>query len=189
MRYLAILHKNKRPVLKEFVNPDPGDTSCHIFKATGDVVVTRYDEEEFQVKLIACKAVANESLYGPASLRDKTLVYPCEFFKCRVGCPCKMCRNKLSRCEDFKDHEAYHKANHTMCQFCANLESVIPHFHYKIETVYYPGFEKVYNPAMKKHQFVKKWFVRLGSASLFHHRNLTQNPQKINSVFHCDKCE
>ena len=99
-------------------------------------------------------------------------------------CACKMCRNKLTNCEDFKDHEAYHKANHTvhMCQFCSNLESVIPHFQYKI------GFEIVYCPGVRP-QFERIWFVKLGSASLFHHHSWTQNPLKVNSVFHCDKCE
>ena len=37
MRYLAIFQNNKRPELRGFVNPDPDGTSCHIFKATGDV--------------------------------------------------------------------------------------------------------------------------------------------------------
>ena len=95
---------------------------------------------------------------------------------------CKICRNKLTNCEDFKDHEAYHKANHTMCQLCANLESVIPHFHYKIV------FEIVYRSAVRP-QFERIWFVKLGSASLFHHHSWTQNPLKVNSVFNCDKCE
>ena len=28
--------------------------------------------------------IKNDRLYGPASLRDKTLIYPCEEFKCCV---------------------------------------------------------------------------------------------------------
>ena len=123
-----------------------------------------------------------ENLYGPASLRDKTLIYPCSLFRCRIGCPCNMCRNKLTKCEYFKDHEAFNTANHTMCEFCANLESVIHHFHYKIV------YDTVYKNAVRP-QFEDIWFVKLGSASLFQHRKWTQNPLKVNSDFHCDKCE
>ena len=120
MRYLAICQYNERPVLRGFISkrvkPDPLDTSCHVFKATSDVEVVGLEPKEFHVKLVAGEVMEQENLYGPASLRDKTLIYPCTLFKCRVGCSCKMCRNKLTKCEDFKDHEAFHKANHTMCQ-------------------------------------------------------------------------
>ena len=124
MRYLAIFQSNKCPELKGFVNPDPdGTSSCHIFKATGDVEVIGLEDKEFRVKLIAGEVMEHESLYGPASLRDKTLIYPCTLFKCRVGCACKMCRNKLTNCEDFKDHEAYHKSKpHYVPILCQSRE-------------------------------------------------------------------
>ena len=109
-------------------------TSCHEFEATDMIKVCRMmDGTEFEVKLVARELVKNDKLYGPASLRDKTLIYPCEEFKCRVRCPCAMCRKKLVYCEDFEDHETFHRANHTLCRFCENLESIIPHFDYKIE--------------------------------------------------------
>ena len=53
----------------------------------------RYDHyasglyEEFDVTLVAGELVKDERLYGPASLRDQTLIYPCEAFKCQIGCP------------------------------------------------------------------------------------------------------
>ena len=72
MRYLAIFKSNKRPELRGFVNPDPDGTSCHIFKATGDVEVIGLEDKEFRVKLIAGEVMEHESLYGPASLRDKS---------------------------------------------------------------------------------------------------------------------
>ena len=137
---------------------------------------------EFNVMLIAGKLVENERLYGPASLKDKTLIYPCEEFRCRVGCACKMCRNKLTHCEDFEDHEAFHRANHTQCRYCNNLESVIPNFHYKVV------YEKVYYSAVRP-QFERFW-VKLGCASLFSHEyGWHLNPPKKNSVYHCDKCD
>ena len=156
MRYLANFEKYKRPSLKIRIVPleaNPAGTSCHILKATGEMRRTsgRYCTE-FDVTLIAGKFVENERLYGPASLKDKTLIYPFEEFKCRVGCVCKMCRN----CEDFEDHEAFHRANHTQCRY--NLESVIPTFHYKVV------YEKAYYPAVRP-QFERFW-VKLGGASL-----------------------
>ena len=69
-----------------------------------------------------------------------------------------------------------------MCQFCSNLESVIPHFHYKI------GFEIVYCNAVRP-QFERIWFFKRGSAYLLHHHSWTRNPPKVNYVFHCDKSE
>ena len=186
MRYLAICQYNQRPQLRGFISmggkPEPLAKSCHVFTATGDVEVIGYEPKEFLVKLIAGEVMEHENLHGPASLRDKTLIYPCEMFRCRIGCPCKMCRHKLTKCDDFKDHEAFHKANHTMCQFCADLERVIPHFHYKIifETVYRSGIVP---------QFEDIWYVKLGSAALFLHHTWTQNPLKIDSQYHCDKCE
>ena len=76
---------------------------------------------EFDVVLIAGKLAENERLYGPASLKDKTLIYPCAEFKCRLGFPCQMFRNKLTHCDDFEDHEAFHRANRTQSRYCNNL--------------------------------------------------------------------
>ena len=48
---------------------------------TGDLEVTGFEDKVFYVKLIAGEVMEIESLYGPASLRDKTLIYPCKLFK------------------------------------------------------------------------------------------------------------
>ena len=78
------------------VKPDPLGTSGHVFKATGDVEVIGLEPKEYRVKLIAGEVMEHESLYGPASLKDKTLIYPCEAFKCQIECACQMCRMKTS---------------------------------------------------------------------------------------------
>ena len=99
MRYWAKFPSNKRPEINGRMVPIgviPAGTSCYVFKATGEVEVCHVTGgKELKVAMIAGQLVEKESLYGPASLRDKTLIYPCEEFKCRVGCPCAMCRNKL----------------------------------------------------------------------------------------------
>jgi hypothetical protein len=187
MRYSATFIAKKRPSLNGSIHQLEGTAamageSCHEFEATDNIKVCRMMEgKEFEVKLVAGELVKNDKLYGPASLRDKTLIYPCDLFKCRVRCPCTMCRKKIGYCEDFEDHETFHRANHTNCRFCANLESIIPHFDYKIE------FERVYYPAVRP-QF-ERFFLRLGSASLFKHTYTAQPVWKKDSMFHCDKCE
>ena len=187
MRYSATFIAKKRPSLNGSIVPLEGTAamagiSCHEFEATDNRKVCYMMEgKEFKVKLIAHELVKSDRLYGPASLRDKTLIYPCEEFKCRVRCPCTMCREKIGYCADFEEHETFHRANHTNCRFCENLESIIPHFDYKIE------FERVYYPAVRP-QF-ERFFLRLGSASLFKHNYTTQPLWKVDSLFHCDKCE
>ena len=119
MRYSATFIAKKRPNLHGRIVPLGGiaamaGTSCHKFEATDKIKVCRtLDGKEFEVKLVAREFGKSDKLYGPASLRDKTLIYPCEEFMCRVSCPCTMCRNKLGYCEDFEDHETFHRANHT----------------------------------------------------------------------------
>ena len=187
MRYSATFIAKKRPNLHGRIVPLGGiaamaGTSCHKFEATDKIKVCRMlDGKEFEVKLVAREFGKSDKLYGPASLRDKTLIYPCEEFMCRVSCPCTMCRNKLGYCEDFEDHETFHRANHTNCRFCENLESIIPHYDYKVE------YERVYYPAVRP-QF-ERFFLRLGSASLFKHSYTAKPVWKVDSMFHCDKCE
>jgi hypothetical protein len=186
MRYSARFIARKRPNLDGRIVPlgaGMAGTCCHEFEATDDIKVCYGGGKEFVVRLVAHELVKSDKLYGPASLRDKTLIYPCEEFKCRISCPCTMCRNKMRYCEDFEDHETFHRANHTNCRFCENLERCIPHYDYKIE------FERVYYPAVRP-QF-ERFFLILGSASLFKH-TYTAKPvwkSKVDSKFHCDKCE
>ena len=187
MRYWETMSSNKVPETNGrlvLIGVNPAGTSCHVFKATGEVGVCHVTGgKELKVAMIAGQLVEKESLYGPASLRDKTLIYPCEEFKCRVGCPCAMCRNKLGYCEDFEDHEIFHRANHTMCRFCNNLESVIPNFHHTVV------YQRVYYWDGKRTHF-DRIFDKLGSSSLFKHEYASaKNPLKINSLFQCNKCE
>ena len=57
------------------------------------------------VRLVAVN-YANENFHGPASsLHDKSIMYPCEHFKCRVGCPCRLCKAKLPYCTESKNNK------------------------------------------------------------------------------------
>ena len=40
-------------------------------------------------------------LYGPASTMSKTIVYPCEYGKCCIHCPCKLCTSHDRPCTIF----------------------------------------------------------------------------------------
>ena len=106
MRYSARFIARKRPNLDGRIVPlgaGMAGTCCHEFEATDDIEVCYGGGKEFVVRLVAHELVKSDKLYGPASLRDKTLIYPCEEFKCRIRCPCTMCRNKMRYGEDFED--------------------------------------------------------------------------------------
>ena len=88
--------------------------------------------EEFDVTLVAEELVQSKRLYGPASLRDKTLIYPCEAFKFQIGYPCQMCRMMLRGCDHFDDHLTFHLSNHTKCKYCNKVERGFPNFSYNV---------------------------------------------------------
>ena len=75
----------------------------------------------------------SEFLLGPASLKStRSIVYPCDKFKCFIGCPCFQCQGKLvnllSNEEHFQDHMLYHNAIHLDCKFCMELLKNFPAF-------------------------------------------------------------
>ena len=184
MRYWATLSRHKRPEINGRLVPigvNPAGTSCHVLKAAGEVKVHHVTGgKELRVSMIAYELMENKNLYGPASLMDKTLIYPCEEYQCRVSCPCGMCRNKLGYCDDLEDHDIYHRANHSICRFCKELESVIPHFHHKIV------YERVNNwNVMMTH--IINFFDKLEGSSLFQHDYASaRNPVKTDSLFQCE---
>ena len=72
------------------------ETDCHEF----DVKEVRIEKEwtTTVVDLVA-GIYPEKSMVGPAtSLAKKSLIYPCTYFKCRVGCPCRLCREKKPFC-------------------------------------------------------------------------------------------
>ena len=166
--------------------------NCHIFKVV-DVKQLNWDRglglyDEYAVTLVAGEQVTDERLFGPASLRDKTLVYPCEAFKCQIECPCKMCRLKLENCEDFDDHLTFHLANHTMCKYCNEIEKFFPNFSYNVVHKRHYPHPKLWWGGPPSDDI---WYDTMGSASLFEHTSWhsRRNPPTEDSLFTCDKCD
>ena len=84
-------------------------------------------------KMTACHP--SELLYGPACLRSRVVIYPCERYKCVIICPCGLCSGLISSGSEysvqyrFEDHQQYHSAPHNNCSFCTEIFSLIPGFY------------------------------------------------------------
>ena len=101
------------------------------------------------VQLMPGKVIETKSLYGPGpacTLDTKIVIYPCNRYKCKIPCPCLICRKLRvsSACqvqldqscgcdgciEHFQDHSLYHRTFHFGCKFCANLVMALPRFNF-----------------------------------------------------------
>lgn len=168
---------------------------CHEFSVKS--VSLRINPDEFyceaSVKLVTGK-YAEGNLYGPASsLSDKSLIYPCKHFKCRLRCPCNPCRVNSSVCknldheispgggcsecqDDYWEHLVFHIVEHTSCKFCREVASFLPHKKCVVFKTrgYYPNF----------HQVAIESFLVV-------HIPAYLKPDKTDSTtgFQCDKCE
>ena len=188
MRFSAHIQVYEQPVLSGKTGDIPWETQCHILTPDGEPVyrltrmrIHKYYTTVYKVNYVAHKVIQTPWLFGPASLWNKTLIYPCENFRCRIGCPCKMCRDNLNSCEDLEDHMTFHRAPHSMCKFCQELQELIPYYHWKIV------FEKRYYSGVVP-QF-EKFYEIMGSCSLFKHKCVERLPNKKEKTFSCDKCE
>ena len=168
---------------------------CHEFLSVSDVKIEENKTvAEFTLvagPYVTC-SISKGTMFGPAStLRDKTLIYPCDRHRCRIPCPCQICRRKETFChkpdhrkssgdcrecrQDFDDHSIFHRAFHSSCKFCLNIHEVIPVMKFVIRDIngYWPHSYEVYNHA---------W--------LFEHWNCVSYPEKNElSKYPCNKCE
>jgi len=146
-----------------------------------------------EVTLVAEK-FPESSLHGPASLlKNRTLIYPCCQFKCRLGCACQLCRKKIYIClkapnketcdedcadcrADCYDHMLFHRALHLSCKFCSSLLDHIPHYSFVVERVA-GNLPDLYRERI--------------SASLFEHQYWDRKPvqREASDKFECDKCD
>ena len=153
--YKATFKLGRQPTLYGGLTKDPGfkgtlwdkHIQCHEFsvKEVSPINIqpdTLYCEAE--VSLVTGK-YSEENLYGPASsLMDKSLIYPCTSNKCRLSCPCHICRNKSYMCQtvshekspgegcsecqnEYWEHLLFHLAVHTFCKYCAEVASFLPY--------------------------------------------------------------
>ena len=111
MRFIAHLQEYAQPILNGQTGNLKFEKNCHIlepgepsFSTTRQRLFHQYlchnikycnvcsklrTSPVYAVKYVAHKVIHTPWLYGPASLRNKTLIYPCEKFQCQIGCPCK----------------------------------------------------------------------------------------------------
>ena len=96
-------------------------------------LVTSEKITELEAAWRAKASVSSNEIFGPASLSNRVIVYPCDKFKCQVWCCCRLCRKKHIKKEtDYKeynhekDHKIYHKAWHVDCNFCNEIYNIIP---------------------------------------------------------------
>ena len=137
--------------------------SCHEFSVSGVKIYynkVKYNSiDEAEITLVAGKNTADSTLYGPgpASLiKNRTIIYPCSRFHCRLPCPCHLCRKASSICAkapqnktcgecskyrlDCEDHLVFHRAPHMNCKFCLNVLEHLPHMQFEVCDMkgYYP---------------------------------------------------
>ena len=112
------------------------------------------------------------SLHGPASsIVSKSIMYPCEEFRCRLDCACVLCRKKAPNCLkapangsiacgdcsgcslDYIDHLLHHRARHLLCKYCENLHETFPQYSYTVfyKDRYDEGSPKPFKAFLYKH--------------------------------------
>ena len=87
--------------------------------------------------------VCENFLFGPAcELITKSVIYPCNRYRCRVPCPCQSCRKlpesscgkpgcACAGCKaQFSDHQQFHRVLHVGCPFCSQLIHAFPFFNF-----------------------------------------------------------
>ena len=120
-------------------------------------------------------------LFGPASLRiERTVIYPCEYHKCQIGCPCKRCigNGEWNTVQDeFYEHQLYHQAPHLSCQFCCQLLEFFPFLSYRKVMKEYIGD---YFPR-------EKYVLRVFVSWQFQHRYSYQTTRKSLKCFRKSK--
>ena len=167
------------------------ELSCHEFSTKNVECLDKiyYESGMATVKLIALK-YASTKLFGPASrLPDGVILYPCDKNMCTVECPCNLCRIKVNHCrrtgfnetcsgdcsdcrKDCTNHLLFHRALHTLCKFCSNVQSHLPNFLNII------CIER------------RKWFADyLTSACVLKHIPGTIDPESYGGMYLCDKCK
>ena len=175
------------------------ESSCHEFSVKSVKIEEKYmlysssvrpvSEVPSDVVFIAGK-YPEDFLHGPASsLVSRSIMYPCNKFRCRIDCPCQLCRFKIHHCpdsishlttctvcdfcrKDYNDHMLHHRAYHMQCKFCADLNRIFPQYTYTV--LYKRNFEM--DPEEER-------------AFIFKHVHDDRFQQEGNiGPFHCDNC-
>ena len=110
------------------------DEGCHNL-APFSKLDTPYPGQSW--KYIPKMIFQSQYISGPASLiHSRVVVYPCNLGRCRIVCPCFICRGKDERNgisspqENFEDHHLHHKVPHSDCVFCSEFCKNLPCYNY-----------------------------------------------------------
>ena len=110
------------------------DEGCHNL-APFSKLDTPYPGQSW--KYIPKMIFQSQYISGPASLiHSRVIVYPCNLGRCRIVCPCFICRGKDERNgisspqENFEDHHLHHKVPHSDCVFCSEFCKNLPCYNY-----------------------------------------------------------
>ena len=95
------------------------------------------------VQLEPFKLINQPWLYGPATdMKMKSIIYPCDRFRCLIPCPCLLCEKKNPTCSSqgkcscdecklfMHDHQSFHATFHFGCVSCEDIIRVIPNFNF-----------------------------------------------------------
>ena len=172
----------KRPYLYGYTY-DPAinrRSKCHELLTVSEVEID-IEKREAKITLVAGSFVNCEveegTMCGPASsISNKTVIYPCNYGRCKIPCACHMCRKQTNFCQksepsktcedtcqeckkDKDDHFLFHKAHHESCQFCLAVFDIIPASEYN-----------------------QPWMFDHFSKEIYPEKN-------VNSEYPCDKCD
>ena len=99
---------------------------CHQFSTRNDSL-----SDSRCIVLVPGQQITKEGLYGPASTMDRSVIYPCSRYRCRLPCPCSTCQHlPCSNEEQLQDHQKFHIVFHTNCKYCQQLIHIFPKFNF-----------------------------------------------------------
>ena len=120
------------------VETKDASSKCYNFS-----IISDHPCDPERVELEPYKLIDQPWLYGPATdLKMKTIIYPCERFRCLIPCPCLLCEKKnpacssqgKCSCDECKlyrhDHQNFHATFHFGCVSCEDIIRVIPNFNF-----------------------------------------------------------
>ena len=109
MRYFGLIQPHYRPFLRGRGSLLNFEFKCHKFLPG---VGTLNENELYLFKLIPGQ-FSDHTLHGPASLLNRTIVYPCDKFMCQI---------------EYEDHKLHHRAIHLECIFCLQIKKIFPFY-------------------------------------------------------------
>ena len=113
-------------------------SKCYSFS-----IISDHPCDPKRVELEPYKLINQPWLYGPATdLKTKSIIYPCERFRCLIQCPCLLCEKRQPSCSSqgkcscdecklyMRDHQNFHATFHFGCVSCEDIIRVIPNFNF-----------------------------------------------------------